>query len=176
MSSLYQELLGTAFHRLSPLLQRFHTEQNASWVGEARVSWNRSPLIRLGLRLGGLPKETQRLPLTVRVAGNPCFERWHRRFGDQCMLSEQKVRGESLHESFGPVSLTLDNRVEQGALHQTCPRSSLFGLPLPHPLGFRITAREWQADERFNFDVEIGLAKLTLIRYAGWLIPQDREA
>ena len=176
MSTLYKNLLGAKFLQLSPLLQRFHTEQAQPWQGEAAVSWSKNPLIRLCLKLGGLPREGSQQPVTVFVTGNTSHEIWHRTFGGQRMLSKQKLSGQSLYEYFGPVSLALDNRVQQGALHQSSPRSRLFGLPLPHLLGFQITAREWQEDERFNFDVEIGLANLSLIRYIGWLTPQNREA
>jgi hypothetical protein len=47
---------------------------------------------------------------------------------------------------------------------------------LPHPFNLSVSAREWQEDERFNFDVEISLANWSLIRYSGWLRPQGWEA
>lgn len=174
MTTLYKHLLGDEFLQLSPLLQRFHTEQAQPWQGEAAVHWNTHPLIRLCLKLGGLPREASHQPVTVTVAGDTRHETWHRRFGSQHMLSKQKLSGQTLYECFGPISLALDNRVQQGALHQSSPRSAFLGLPLPSLLGLKITAREWQDDARFNFDVEIGWANLSLIRYVGWLTPQNR--
>ena len=176
MSTLYKNLLGTEFLQLSPLLQQFHTEQAQPWQGEAAVSWSKNPLIRLCLKLGGLPKEASQQPVMVSVTGDTRHEIWHRTFGNQHMLSRQKLSGQSLYECFGPITLALDNRVQQGALHQSSPHSKLLGLPLPHLFRLKITAREWQEDERFNFDVEIRLANLSLIRYIGWLTPQNRAA
>lgn len=175
MNSLYSKVLGDAFHRLSPLLQRFHTVQDETWRGEARVHWSSHPGLRLLLRMGGLPKEAEQCHVTVSVVSKTSSEVWLRRFGERNMRSKQKWVGQSLHECFGPVSLTLDNRVEKGALKQTSLHSKMFGVPLPRPFRLRVSAREWQEGERFNFDVDIGLANWPLIRYSGWLRPQGRE-
>lgn len=176
MNTLYKTLLGTEFNALSPLLQRFHTGQNKVWRGEAQVNWSTSQLLRLFLKLGSLPKESAKLPVTVCITNNKNGEIWHRNFGGKAMRSRQKLHGKTLCESFGPVSLALTNQIQQGSLYQTCSRSRILGVPLPHPFAFRIAAREWQTGERFNFDVEISLAKLSLIRYRGWLVPNSQEA
>lgn len=175
MSTLYQHLLGNAFHHLAPLVQRFHTEQGIPWRGEAQVIWSKNPVLRLFLKLGRLPLETKRLPVTVCVTDAANGEIWQRRFGEHAMGSKQKMCGQSLQECFWPVALTLETRVDQGVLYQTCPRSRLFDIPLPRPFRFQVAAREWQQDERFNFDVEIIWANWSLIHYIGWLHPQNEE-
>lgn len=176
MNSLYKTLLGTEFNALSPLLQRFHAGQEKAWHGEAQINWSKSHVIRLFLKLGGLPNESEKLPVTVCVTNNKNSEIWHRNFGGKAMRSRQKLRGPTLCEIFGPVSLALTNQIKQGSLYQTCSRSRIFGVPMPRPFTFKIAAREWQTDGRFNFDVEISLAKLSLIRYRGWLRPHSQEA
>lgn len=175
MSTLYQNLMGTEFSQLAPLLQRFHTELGKDWVGEAQISWCKNPLLRALLWLARLPKEANSQPITVHITPGNNHEKWTRRFGPCHMASKQKLQGASLKESFDPFALTLDSHIQQGALHQSCSRSGLLGIPLPSRFTFKITAREWQEDERFHFDVQIGLASLSLIRYRGWLLPNSLE-
>lgn len=176
MYSLYKTLLGTEFNALSPLLQQFHEAQDKAWHGEAQINWSKSRLLRLFLKLGGLPNESAKLPVKVCVTANENSETWHRDFGGKAMRSKQKIQGQTLRESFGPVSLALFTQIRTGSLHQTCSGSWIFGVPLPRPFALRISAQEWQTNERFNFDVEISLAKLPLIRYRGWLCPHSQAA
>lgn len=176
MNSLYKSVLGESFHHLSPLLQRFHTGQDDVWRGEARVDWSKYRLIRLLLKLGALPQETERVLVTICVTAKQGSELWQRNFGEKLMLSRQQSLGAALRESFGLVSLELHNQIQDGSLHQACSRSSFCGIPLPHALGFRVTAREWQVGDQFHFDVQIGVASLSLLRYRGWLCPQSSRA
>lgn len=176
MKSLYSTLLGKKFLQLSPVLQRFHSGQEKVWCGEARVDWSKSGLIRMLLKIGGLPREADRSPVTVCITGNKNSETWQRHFGYQAIHSRQQLRDQSLYECFGPVSLALSNHIERGELIQTCVRSRLFGVSLPSSIEFKVTAREWQVHERFHFDVEIGIAKSLIIRYRGWLAPQGGVA
>ncbi len=172
MSKLYPHLLGDAFHQLAPMLQRFHTEMELPWHGKVQVIWNPRPALRQFLKLGGLPRETASQPITVCVTEANNSEIWKRQFGKQVMASRQKISKDSIQEGFGPVALILDTFVDKGALIQTCLRSRLLGIPLPRPLEFRVTAREWEQDECFHFDVGIAWANVSLIRYVGWLRPQ----
>lgn len=175
MGTLYQNLMGVEFGQLAPLLQRFHTELGTEWSGEARITWCKNPLLRAVLGLARLPKEADRQRITVRVAPGENDEMWTRSFGECQMASKQKLQGSHVKESFGPFALMLDNRIEQGALHQSCSRTGLLGMPLPRWFTFQITAQEWQENERFRFDVQIGLANLSLLRYRGWLLPNSLE-
>lgn len=171
MSSLYQNLMGKEFSQLAPLLQGFHIDTNKKWEGEAQISWNKNPLVRALLWLGRLPKEAMCEQITVRIIPRENNECWQRHFGSRTMRSKQYLYRRVLHEKFGPFCLILNSHSKQGDLHQSCSRSYFLGLPLPPKFTFKITAREWQENERFNFDVKIGLAKLTLIHYQGWLLP-----
>lgn len=175
MGTLYQKLMGTEFSNLAPLLQRFHVELDKDWVGEAQISWCKNPLLRAFLWLAGLPKEANHQPITVHITPGGSSEQWIRRFGKSHMASKQKLQGSGLQENFGPIALILHSHIRQGALHQSCSRSGLLGIPLPSPFAFRISAREWQENGRFNFDVQIGVAALSLIRYRGWLLPHNLE-
>lgn len=175
MTSLYATLLGNQFHTLAPLLQRFHTQYGETWQGEAAINTHTHPVLRLLLRIAGLPKSGAGVAATVRVnlqAGSEC---WQRVFAGRRMYSNQTVHGSDLHEGFGPLSLILENRIEQGALHQFSTANRVLGLPMPRWLGLAVTAREWQADDRFNFDVAIRFLNRTLIHYRGWLRPQAKD-
>jgi hypothetical protein len=176
MNSLYKDALGQQFQQLSPLLQRFHSAHDMPWQGEASISWSAHPVLRLLLRLGSLPREAKRVGVTVNVVSQTKGEIWQRNFGGQKMRSRQQWVGASLRECFGPVSLALNNQIEQGALHQSCSHGSLLGFSLPRQLNLHVSAREWQENDRFNFDVDIAIANRSLIRYTGWLRPQSREA
>lgn len=173
MDTVYRKALCADFDALAPLVQRFHAESDTPWNGMAQVRWSHRQLVRALLWLARLPKEAERTPLTVRVLAKGNGEIWQRQFGRQKMVSAQRLRDRTLYERFGPIALLLENRVHEGALHQMCYRSSLLGMSLPRVLRIEIAAREWEADGRFNFSVEISLARFPLIRYHGWLSPQN---
>jgi hypothetical protein len=48
----------------------------------------------------------------------------------------------------------------------------MFGVPIPRVFAPKISAREWQANDRFQFEVEASMPMIgKVIAYRGWLLP-----
>ncbi|MEO8684112.1 MAG: DUF4166 domain-containing protein, partial [Devosia sp.] len=63
--------------------------------------------------------------------------------------------------------------VKDGVLRLVTRSWSLFGIPLPLALGPTSDAREYEADGKFHFHVELGHRWTGMIvRYSGWLQPE----
>ncbi|MDH5232859.1 MAG: DUF4166 domain-containing protein [Gammaproteobacteria bacterium] len=174
-TTLYQKALGEEFKQLSPLLRQFHSELETNWVGESQIDWSSRKLIRLLLHLGGLPREASKEKLTMRIKVRNKTELWMRHFGKKMMKSKQRYKGNTIRESFGPFTLFLVTHVKESSLYQRCFRSKIFVIPLPSFFRFNIDAYEWQENDRFNFQVNIGFASVRLIHYRGWLAPAEES-
>lgn len=171
MTSLYNTVLGERFRTLAPLLQRFHTDHGARWQGLADVELHDNPLLRLVFRIAGLPRAGNEQQISVQLRTCAGRERWQRDFAGRQLVSHQSARHGVLLESFGPITLQLDNLITDGALQQSSTLSRFLGMRLPHRLCLSIAAREWQTADRFNFDIAVALLGRTWIRYRGWLRP-----
>ncbi|QDQ26522.1 DUF4166 domain-containing protein [Chitinimonas arctica] len=171
MTSLYQTALGDDFERLSPLLRQFHREPCVPWQGCVDVSWPRQAMLRILLGLGRLPHEGQDRSLRVEVRENGAVEHWQRNFAGRLMASRQYLTRDGLCERFGPFTLLLESRVDNGELRQRSVRTRFCGIPLPAVLALQVGAREWQENGRFHFDVAIGVGNSPLLRYFGSLLP-----
>ncbi len=97
-------------------------------------------------------------------------ERWTRTFGTRTFTSELSAAKGQLVERFGPFRFQFDLPVDDTGLSMQMRGWSVFGIPLPMILSPRTTAREWEKDERFHFDVSIALPLIgPVVRYRGWL-------
>ena len=102
-------------------------------------------------------------------------ETWQRNFNGAVFHSlqeEGKGRYEGvLVERFGPLSFGMAVVVTaQGELELVLRNWDAFGVPMPNVLLPWVKAREHDADDRFNFEVEMALPWGGLIvRYEGWL-------
>lgn len=173
---LYRVALGAAFADLDPMLQRVHDGAAPQrLVGRARLEHG-SAHARLAARLAGYPATAGEMPLRVSIAPQGEAEVWTRHFGNHPVQSVQRPAGPGLiAETLGPVTLILRPEVRGGALH--CPVVGLRGLGLPLPASLLRAAGGVETPlsaGRFAFDVgatALGLGRI--IRYHGWLAPED---
>ena len=99
-------------------------------------------------------------------------ETWRRDFGGTAFTSRLSRRGAMLIERFGPIRFGFALRRVPDGFTMHFQRWWLGPLPMPRFLMPRGTAREYEAEGRFHFDVPVALPLIgTVIHYRGWLTP-----
>ena len=178
--SLYEKILGENFALLPAPLRRLH---RPGWGvrarGMARIDGAEGPIARIASMILRFPSAADRTTVSVDILPVPRGERWVRDFGGRrfaSILSASATPGR-LVERFGAVSFELDLPVgPQGVLGMPIRAWRLGPLPLPRRLAPISTATERVDEEgRFCFDVELRLPLRLgrLVRYRGWLAPDD---
>ncbi|MEW6642337.1 MAG: DUF4166 domain-containing protein [Pseudomonadota bacterium] len=167
---LYARVMGAAFDTLPPRVRAMHDvlrDHGAS--GRAVVTRGRGLAARMIARLFGFPPEGEH-DVHVSFDERDGVETWTRHFSGHTFRSRLSQRGALLVEAFGPLrfGFTLPGNGE--GLTMQMRRWWLGPLPMPLALAPRSVAREWQADDRFQFDVPIALPLIGLVvHYRGWL-------
>jgi hypothetical protein len=178
--ALYEGVLGAAFQALPAPIRRMHSPgQRLLARGVARVDGASTSAARVVAAMFGFPPAGERVPVTVAMTAEPGREKWVRDFGGRrfaSLLSVSDVPG-CLEERFGPFRFRLGLDVGTGGVTGMPIRSWRIGpVPLPRFLAPVSLAREdVDAEGRFRFDVEmrlpLGLGHL--VRYRGWLLPDE---
>lgn len=169
---LYQRIMGPHWAALPPLVRAIHDlHGDAGAAGEGRVERGRNLFARLMGRIAGFPPAGD-YPLHVAFAEREGRERWTRDFGGHVFSSELSTKWGLAVERFGPMRFGFALEPAPDGLVMRLQRWSLFGLRLPCFLAPRISAREWEADSRFHFDVALRFPLIGQIaHYTGWLTP-----
>lgn len=168
--SLYERVMGAAFHTLPPALQAMHRpSRDAGAVGEAEVTGSRNAVGRAVAAIMRFPPPG-RHALHVGFEVRRGTERWTRSFGDRSFASTLGAAHGRLVERFGPLRFRFDLVADGAGLSMRMLGWSAFGIPMPLIVAPRITAREWEDAGRFRFDVSIALPLVgPVVRYRGWL-------
>jgi hypothetical protein len=170
--SLYRELLGEDYLRLSPEQARFHAlSGHHHFRGEAEITCGRHPLARLVALVMGRPRRDDRVTLDFDLSVENGVETWARHFGDQKMTSILRARNGLLVERLGAMVLHSRLYVEGDCLRMQVLRARLFGV-LPFPLWMMpaVQADETAADGRIRFTISVVWAWLgLLVAYQGYL-------
>lgn len=169
---LYARVMRDRFDALPPSLRAIHDVlRDGGAAGRAIVTGAANPVAHMIARLMRFPVAGDH-DLHVSFAERHGVEAWTRDFGGRCFRSHLSQRGSWLVERFGPLRFAFDLPSDARGLTMVM-RAWWFG-PLRLPLAFapRSTAREWEEDGRFHFDVPIALPLIgRLVRYRGWLVP-----
>ena len=148
--------------------------RDASVKGEADVTGGANTVARAIAGVIGFPAPGRHV-LRVDFAERGGAERWTRTFGDRSFTSGLSASRGQLVECFGPLRFRFDLPVDPTGLSMQMRGWSAFGIRLPMILGPRTTAREWEGDGRFHFDVSIALPLIgPLVHYRGWLAAAER--
>ena len=171
---LYARVMGPRFAALPPRVRLLHDVlSDGGAVGEATVARGVTPAARLVAWFLRFPA-AGRHDLHVAFSERNGIETWTRDFGGKRFSSVLSQRDDHVVERFGPLrfAFALDS-VERrdpdrrAGLSMRFVRWWIGVLPMPAWAVPRIEASEWEADDRFHFDVAIG----RVIRYRGWLVP-----
>ena len=169
---LYRRLMGPRFDALPPLVRAIHqVHGDAGAAGKGDVKRGRGwPARMLGSLMRFPPNGAY--PLHVDFAERDGRECWTRHFGDYHFSSGLSAWKGLAAERFGPLRFGFDLPSDSEKLEMVLRRWSMFGIPLPLFLAPRITAREWQEEDRFRFNVAVAMPLIgPVIDYSGWLRP-----
>jgi len=172
--SLYRRVLGVAYDRQSRAGQALHDAGPSHWKGRCTVVGAQTLAGRRVAYLFQLPAPTDDAPIAVEFAASGMGELWTRRIGGRVMRSRQVIGLRKpagwIVERFGILDFDLLVQVSDERLALSMVGMRCCGLPLPRALWPTIEAAESEEQERFCFDVQIGLPLIgRLVRYRGWL-------
>lgn len=173
--SLYRQLLATRFELLPPTLRALHDRNGCRrYHGKAEVERGHGVLSRLCAWAARLPR-AGRGSIKVEIDADARGERWARVFAGKAMRSRLWARDQLLRERLGLLTFAFRLDVEHlpgaGAAvvwHVASVRA--LGVPLPLRWFSAVTAREYERDHRYRFDVAARLPLIgLLVHYRGWL-------
>lgn len=174
---LYRRLLGPAWERLPEPVKALHGGTSSIRAeGRADIERGSHPLARAAAWIFRFPLAGVDVTVSVSFERDAQGETWHRRFGTQAFKSHHSSQHGSwrhlLVERFGPVRFGLALVVDEAGLHFVVRRWSLLGIVLPLRWAPVSRASEFEADGRFQFDIDLGHPLVgRIVRYRGWLQP-----
>jgi hypothetical protein len=176
VTSLYRTLMGSAFSRLDPAVQAFHTLQGHQ-VLEGRVLTERpaSPAARLLARCIRTPLNSSEGPIRFELQAEACVERWTRHFPSDTMTSTLALKDGVLTEHLGLARLSFTLAESEGRLVMRLTGMTFLGVPCPRWALPRIVAKESGSGDRINFIVRAALPGIGQVTgYRGYLqVPHD---
>lgn len=179
---LFPAVLGENFKTLPAEIRDLHTViAERRWSGLAVVERGSGFLAQLVCRLVGFPRAGAEVPIVVTVRREGDREIWRRDFAGQIfgsVLSPAGAPGEGrIAERFGPLSFVIALEAGPDGLAYPVARGTAFGIPIPRFLLPKSQSREYVGEGRFRFDVALSLPLAgRVVRYRGWLAPQEPEA
>ena len=173
--SLYRQLLAARFDQLPPTLRALHDRSGCRrYHGKVEVDRGSGILSRLCAWAAQLPAPG-RGSIKVEIDADATGERWARVFAGKVMRSRLWASRSLLRERLGLLVFAFRLDVEQlpgagPAVVWHVARVSALGLPLPLRWFAGVTAREYERDHRYRFDVAAKLPGIGLVvHYRGWL-------
>ena len=171
-SALFEQVLGAAFSDVPPTLHALHSGSRR-WRGEAVVERGAGLWSRCAAWMTRLPPAGEHAVI-VDIAVDAAGERWVRRYGAaHAMPSRLWWARDALRERLGPFVFTYRITVEHAAILWRVASIRVCGiLPLPARWFVGVQAREYEAANRYRFDVRAELPMIgLLVHYRGWLEP-----
>ncbi|WP_282077248.1 SDR family oxidoreductase [Epibacterium ulvae] len=172
LKPIFAEVLGEAFSELPISVQSSHcTPYMSRWQGRASVERGKSLWSRLLAAVFGFPGEAADVSIEVTKTISSDHEVWQRKFGKHIFRSTLRATPKGMTERFGPFTFLLGLEVKNGSLFYPVKSARLGPVSLPKWLLPISNAREFEAQGRFHFDVELR-APLTgrlLVHYKGEL-------
>lgn len=175
---LFQSYLGNAFNDLPGSVRDGHdVADELRLSGRSSVKRGTSLWARVLAAAFGFPPAADEVAVTVTMTAQDGGELWERCFGNKRFWSFLKVIDGVMTERFAPFTFTLGLHVKDAQLFYPVRAGRLGPVKLPTwclPLSI---AREFEADGKFHFDVELRapLTGALMVHYQGWLLP-DKAA
>ncbi len=169
--SIYQTLLGLEYETMAPSLQRLHQNTSQiSYQGRCDVIAGVHPLAKLLRKMVALPKAGQDLPIQVDFVAENGIEKWSRHFDKHIFVSTQWQDGQYLYEKVVFLTFVFKVRINNGQLSLGLEKIRCGQLPLTW-CGLHITAKEWEEDGLFHFNVTVKFPLVgEIITYQGHLL------
>lgn len=167
--SLYRQLLGDAFNRLSPNLKAFHQSTKAiGAVGAFKVTRGEGYINNLFANIADLPKNEEAAIAELTVLPSPDKEIWSRRLGDKQVISKQWLANGWLVERFKVVNIYLSAKVINGDLIIYDAATTFLGIAMPPFFTPTVMAIGKDVGDSMLVDVEIGFKPFgRIVNYRG---------
>lgn len=171
---LYRQVLAARFDVLPATVRVLHERSGTHrYHGKVEVERGSGVLSRLCSWSARLPV-AGRGTIHVDIHGDAEGERWSRHFAGHAMRSRLWVRDGLLCERLGLLTFAFRLTVEPLAAGQAVvwhvARVRALGVPLPQGWFTGVTAREYEREGRYRFDVVARLPWVgLLVHYRGWL-------
>ena len=175
---LFERVLGPAFAQLPPRLRALHSiPQRQRWCGRGDVLRGAHWLVTPCAWLARLPPAATDVPVCVEFVVDESGEHWNRQFGEVRMASRLWQRDGHLFERLGALRFRFALEAVDGEILWRAERAWAFGiLPLPARWFAGVHCREREYEGRYEFLVDVSMPLLgRLIRYEGWLLPEDGD-
>jgi hypothetical protein len=125
---IYRALLEDDFEKLPRALRVFHSAPgNRCATGMATVRHENAFLAWVV----GFPAAGEQIPLRLDVSATEDEETWTRWFGGAMRRSTQRMAGNLLMESAGPVRIGFRIRASESGMQFELRRARLWGIPIP---------------------------------------------
>jgi hypothetical protein len=169
--SIYQQLLGSEFENLGPILRLVHgsdAQVNAS--GQVSVVYGRGGIVRLLNRLMKVPPAHPSVHLRLEIQRNSERETWIRDFGGKPLVTEQWAEGGLFIEAVGGVKMAMRLRVADGFLHFDPVHTKAMGIKVPKWMQISVIAHVRERENGWEIFVETRSAILGLLfQYSGFI-------
>ena len=179
--NLYEEILGPSYDQMPAPVQNLHRiGAGKTFTGRCKVTRGKNPLSHIVALILGFPKASPDIPVKVVLTKNGDKEIWERFFDGRRMVSTQEAgRGKQsrlLIERFGPIAIHIALITKGGKHMLKTVGWSCLGIPLPKALVPGGEVFEHDANDRFNFHVDLVAPFLgRLVKYEGWLTEVTAE-
>lgn len=170
--SLYQRVLGERFHQLPLAVQQMHglIEGERLVQGVCQIEGAENRIAAIFARLAGLPCAGENLPVSVHFSVQNGVETWLRHFAGKPMVSWQWQRQTMLVERLRFVRFYFAIDADAAGLQLRLMAMRVAGVRVPAWLFPRISAREYQQEGVFYFDVSAAIKGIgRLVHYRGYL-------
>lgn len=171
MTPFVQLLAGSQWAKLPPPCQMFHGHYGR-FEGQINVRLHRNPILRMALRLAGLPTAQTNAVLILTTEINNGVEIWTRRIGTQTLISKRWIEDTNLlAERLGPATIVSRIEADGTGTRQVAKSWRFLGIPMPRALLPVIHAQDHAEAGNYHFDIKVGLPWFgtTLFGYSGHL-------
>ncbi|MBT0956195.1 DUF4166 domain-containing protein [Alphaproteobacteria bacterium KMM 3653] len=176
---LFEQALGARWGEMPDVWRDMHEVWDMqSARGAAEITGPDGWAGRIIAALFRFPNAGRDTPVCVTMVRRGDTEVWQRDFAGRrfrSYLSPSKPR--HVFERFGPFRFELELTGEGAVMGMEVRRGWCLGLPLPRRVLPRSETREYVAQGRFHFDVDLSLPRIgRLVRYQGWLEREGEAA
>ena len=174
--SLYERVMGDAYARLAPAVQRFHRLAGHHVLhGVVQTDAPANGLAALLARGLGSPLHAASETIRFELEAGPSVETWTRHFPGRTMSSRLRFDAGQLVEQLGVARLAFTLAEIDGRLVMRLASLRFAGIPCPGWLRPRIVAEETGADDSLYFRVEAHVPGVgRVVGYRGHLVLPDQ--
>lgn len=177
---VFQSALGQDFDHLPAPIHALHNQiGQVVFEGEASTEKPTGFLGAFASAMVGFPKAESKIPVRVTLTVDENGETWLREFDGKPFHSRMSLDDQGFaQETFGPLSMRLGLKLEEGKLYYPVARGRVFGfIPVPKFLLPKSISHEAVDEEgRFTFDVRLETPfGGRIAHYKGWLEHVDGQ-